>query len=118
MKYPIVTATKENKIKLVESYKVDRVVVPVGFESDGLTLKSRIFRLVVSKYSPKFMPFFIVHDYLCDIGKYKKADEIGEKILFEIEKSIRTKLMITMVKLYHKIKYRNVYHGTSTNTNK
>jgi len=58
--YPLVQATKDNKLVLREAYQVKHVTIPAGFESDGLTLKLRVFRLVVARYSPRFMPFFFV----------------------------------------------------------
>jgi len=68
-------------------------LIPVGYESDGLILKVKLFRLIVSKYVPKFMLFFFMHNYL------------GERVLFDIEKSFRTKTMIFLIRKYHKIKY-------------
>ena len=103
--YPKVTSSKDNKLVLVESYKVNGVIIPAGYVSDGLTLKSKLFRLLVSKYAPKFMPFFFLHDYLCDREEYLLADSLSEEILFDIEKSVRTKLMMFAVKIYHRMKY-------------
>lgn len=103
--YPIVYANTDNKFVLYAPYQVKNVRIPKGYKSDGLTLKSRLFRLVVSKYSPKFMPFFFIHDYLCDREKYKFADDLGEEILFDIEYSLRTRVMIKLVRLYHFVRY-------------
>jgi len=103
--YPIVTATTLNTFVLEENYVVKNIRIHTGYESDGLSLKFRFFRLIVSRYAPKFMPFFFVHDYLCDKEKYKLADDIGEEVLFDIEKSFRTKAMIFLIRKYHKVKY-------------
>ena len=103
--YPKVIGTSTNKFVLVEPYQVKNIKIPSGYESDGLTLKFRIFRLIISKYSPKFMPFFFIHDYLCSKKKYKLANDIGEEILFDIEKSFRTKAMMSLIKKYHRIKH-------------
>ena len=103
--YPLVIATSNNTFVLDKPYQVENVRIPAHYESDGLTLKIRLFRLIVSKYAPKFMPFFFIHDYLCDKEKYTLADDLGEKVLFNIEKSFRTKTMIFLVRKYHKIKY-------------
>jgi len=104
--YPITQASINNKRKLVVAYKVKNIIIPKRYESDGLSLKFKLFRLIVSKYAPKFEPFFFLHDYLCDKEEYRLADNLGQEILFEIEKSLRTKLMIKAVKIYHKIKYK------------
>ena len=103
--YPHVKATYNNMFILSQPYIIKGVLIPKGFKSDGLTLKARVLRLVVSKYSPKFMPFYFIHDYLCDKEEYKKADDLGQEVLFEIEKSWRTKAMISMVKWYHRFAY-------------
>ena len=104
-KYPLVQSTKNNTFILSKAYNVKGITIPEGFESDGLTLKVRLLRLVVSKYSPKFMPFFFIHDYLCNKEKYKQADDTGEEVLFEIEKSFKTKAMMFLIRKYHKIRY-------------
>ena len=103
--YPLVQSTPNNTFILSRTYKVKGITIPKGFESDGLTLKIRLLRLIVSKYSPKFMPFFFVHDYLCNKEEYKLADDIGEKVLFEIEKSWKTKTMMFLIRKYHRIRY-------------
>jgi len=105
MKYPILEPQPQGTFRLYEPYKNKGIKVPNGFETDGLTLKVRLLRLLVDKYQPKFSPFFVVHDYLCSQDKYKEADEIGSQILFEIENSWRTRAMIKAIKLYHRLKY-------------
>ena len=103
--YPTVCATSKNTFVLDKAYKVKNISIPIGYESDGLSLKFKLFRLVVSKYSPKFMPFFFIHDYLCDKEKYRLADDIGQEILYDIEKSVRTNMMMKLIRFYHYIKY-------------
>ena len=106
MQYPILEPTSNGTFKLYKDYEINGIFVPKGFETDGLTLKIRLLRLLVDKYQPKFSPFFVVHDLLTNRCEYYDADEIGSKILFETENSIRTKLMMFVIKLYHRIKYR------------
>lgn len=106
MQYPKLIATPNDTFKLTEDYTIEGITIPSKhFETDGLTLKLRVLRLVVDKYSPKFSPFFVLHDYLCSLDRYKEADIIGQKVLFEIEYSFRTRAMIWLIKEYHKIKY-------------
>ena len=105
MKYPKLIATPNNTLIVIEDYAIDGVVIPKGFETDGLTLKIRLLRLIVDKYSPKFSPFFVVHDWFCSRNNYKQADDVGSKILFEIEDSWRTRIMMRAVRLYHRLKY-------------
>lgn len=104
-KYPQVVATPNNKFVLVEPYQVRNIKIPNGYESDGLSLRFRLFRLIVSRYSPKFMPFFFIHDYLCSKKRFNLANDIGEEVLFDIERSFRTKAMMFLIRKYHRIKH-------------
>ena len=105
-KYPSVKGSRNNILTLDENYLVNGTLIPKGTVSDGLTLKARTLRVIVSRYSPKFMPFFFLHDYLCELELYERADEEGEEILFEIEDSIRTRAMMSIIKLYHRLRYK------------
>lgn len=105
MQYPKLIATPDNTLIVIEDYEIDGVVIPRGFETDGLTLKIRLLRLLVDKYSPKFSPFFVVHDWFCSKDNYSVADRVGSEILFEIENSWRTGIMMRAIKIYHRLKY-------------
>jgi len=105
MKYPILEPHSGGYYTVYEDYRTKGYKVPKGFKTDGLTLKIRALRWVVDKYQPKFAPFFVVHDYLCGMDRYREADRVGEEILFEIEYSNRTRLMMWLIKKYHKIEY-------------
>ena len=106
MQYPKLIGTPNNTYKLVDDYTIAGVTIPAkDFETDGLTLKLRVLKLVVDKYAPKFSPFFVLHDYLCSLDRYKEADELGQKVLFKIEYSKRTRVGIWLIKKYHKFKY-------------
>ena len=106
--YPSVVATSRNTFVLNKPYQVKNIHIPLGYESDGLSLKVKIFRLIVSKYAPKFMPFFFIHDYLCDKEEYVFANNLGQEILFDIEKSWRTKAMMWGIRMYHKLRYQTL----------
>jgi len=105
MQYPILEPTSNGTFKLYKDYEINGIFVPKGFETDGLTLKIRLLRLLVDKYQPKFSSFFVVHDWFCSINNYKQADDVGSQILFKIENSFRTRLMMKAIRLYHRIKY-------------
>ena len=105
MEYPILKPTSQGTYRLYESYEIKGILIPRGFETDGLTLKVKLFRLVVDKYQPKFSPFFVLHDYFCSKHNFITADRIGSEVLFEIENSWRTRAMMKLIKLYHKLKY-------------
>jgi len=105
MTYPKLQPTNDNRFRLLENYTIKGVTIPKGFITDGLTLKIRLLKLIVDKYAPKFSPFFIFHDYLCDKDRYIEADTLGVEILYEIEHSLRTIAMMLLIRLYHKLKY-------------
>ena len=104
MQYPVLKPCRNGTFELYKTYRIYGFCIPRGFKTDGLTLKTRVLRIFVDKYQPKFAPFFVLHDYLCSLERYKEADKIGSKVLFEIENSLRTKVMIYAIKIYHKIK--------------
>jgi len=105
MKYPTLEPHADDHYIVYADYNIEGYTIPKGFSTDGFTLKTRLLRLVVDKYQPKFAPFFVLHDYLCSIDKYKEADKAGSEVLFDIEYSFRTRAMMRLISLYHRIKY-------------
>lgn len=103
--YPKVQATKNDKFFLIESYKYNSVVIPKGFITNGADIP-RVFWFVVHPFKPKFFPAVIIHDYLIKIATNKDeiiyANYYFEKILLQIENSLKTRIMIIAVKLYWK----------------
>ena len=102
---PRVVPTSDNNYVLLSDYEVEGVVVPKAYRTNGANIP-RMFWILVPPFKPKYLPAVIVHDYLCDLEKYKKADDTFEKILFKIEKSWKTKMMVWTVRAYHKLKYK------------
>lgn len=103
-----ISPTSDNKYIVQKNiyYKLNEVVkVPKGYKTNGANIP-RIFWWFIPPFKPKYIPAVIFHDYLCDLEKYKLADDIFEDILSSIEDSFRTKIMIKAVRLYHKLKYR------------
>ena len=78
------------------------IIVPEGYLTDGISYKLRIVSLFVNKFDPRFIIPTIVHDYLCDLEEYEKADRYFEELL---PKNWRKPLMVNSVKIYHKIRY-------------
>jgi len=76
----IISPLPENRYILIEKYKYRDVVVPVGFVTNGADIP----RAFWSFYPPNrsdYLPAVIVHDYLCSIGEYEKADRYFREIL-------------------------------------
>lgn len=102
---PRISPTQDNKYVLLDDYKILDVTVPKFYKTNGADIP-RILWVIIPPFKPKYLPAVIAHDYLCDLEKYKKADDTFEKILFEIEKSWKTKMMVWAVRAYHKLKYK------------
>ena len=104
--YPAFRPTPDNKIILLEDYIVDdTLTLPKGYISNGANIP-RCFWSIIPPFKPKYLPAVIVHDYLCDLEEYSKADYYFETILFIIDKCVETKAMVESVKTYHKLKYK------------
>ena len=95
---------KKNGFVLLEDYHYKDVLVPKNYPTNGANIP-RWAWCFIPPFKPKFLPAVVLHDFLCDKEKYKKADQVFEEVLFKIEKSLTTKSMVVAVKLYHKIKY-------------
>lgn len=103
--YPKLQATKTDKFFLIEEYRYEKVIVPKGFITNGADIP-RIFWNIIQPFKPKYLPAVVVHDYLIKVAKNKDeiiyANTYFEKILLEIESSLKTKAMVRAVKLYWK----------------
>jgi hypothetical protein len=76
----VVSPLPEHKYILIEEYIYKDVVVPVGFVTNGADIP----RLFWSFYPPNrsdYFPAVIIHDYLCFIREYEKADRYFKEIL-------------------------------------
>ena len=99
-----ISPTIDNNYKIIKKIKYKDIVIPKGFITNGANIP-RIFWSIVPPFKPKYLPAVIIHDYLCDLEQYVKADKYFEEILLNIESSITTRTMIKVVKIYHKIRY-------------
>jgi len=95
----------KDRYKLLKEFRYKDIIVPVGFETNGADIP-RIFWSLLPPNRADYLPAVIIHDYLCDLAEYKKADEYFEMILKDLEiKHITRKVMVSTVTFYHKIKY-------------
>jgi len=103
--HPVIQTMNNNRVMLWEDYKVDWLVIPEGYMSDGASVPRWLWS-IVPPFKPKYMPAVLAHDYLCDKELYTYADELFEKILLDIEDSVVTRGMIKAVRSYHKVRYK------------
>lgn len=83
-----------------QEYTYKDVTVPKDFPTDGITGKFRIVYLFIAKYDPRVIEAVVVHDYLCELEEYDKADRYFKEMLPDIWQK---KYMISAVKRYHDI---------------
>ena len=102
--YPTLKPTLDNKYIVVEDYVYKDIRVPNGYLTNGANIPRSLW-LFVPPFKPKYMNAVVVHDYLCDLEMYEKADKYFEEILSNVEKTVVTKFMILAVKQYHKFRY-------------
>jgi hypothetical protein len=95
-----------HKFKLLEDVKYEDVVIPKGYKTNGADIP-RIFWSIYPPNRSDYLPAVVVHDYLCDKGEYKKADDLFEKSLKELGvKRFDRFVLVGAVRLYHRIKYK------------
>lgn len=96
---------KNHKFKVVLSVKVCDIIIPSGFISDGASIP-RLFWVLFPPNRTDYLPCAVLHDYLCDKGEYKKADECFKQCLhkLEVDKFSRV-LLYSAVRIYHKLRY-------------
>ena len=100
---------KNNKIKLKKEVKYKDITIPTNFTSDGATIPwiAKIFN--ITRYRMDYLPCAIIHDWLCDLEEYKKADEYFCECFKELYVNKRdAKIMYLAVRFWHKIRYNSV----------
>jgi len=100
----IVSPTSDNRYIVQKDIVYKDIVVPKGYKTNGADIP-RVFWSIIPPFKPKYLPAVIVHDYLCDTEDYAIADKYFEEVLINIENSVITNTMITVVKFYHKLGY-------------
>lgn len=98
-----------NRYRLLAPFRYKNVQVPAGFVTNG----ANIPRLLWSIWPPNksdFMKAVVIHDYLCDLEKYRLADDLFKEAIQENGASRFTAwAFYTSVDLYHRIKYPTHY---------
>ncbi len=92
---------------VIEEFRYRDITLKVGFESDGATIP-RIFWTLYPPFYPDYKTASMVHDNLCKLEQYGKADEYFNEILLKCNVKDRTrKNLVRGVVFWHKIAYRN-----------
>ncbi len=83
IKRPILKPFSKDKFELVEDYRYGDVIVPKSYKTNGANVP-RIFWSIFPPNSPEYLSAVLAHDYLCDKGFYKLADETLKEMMSEL----------------------------------
>jgi hypothetical protein len=73
----------EHKYMLQKEFRYKEVMVPVGFVTNGADIP----RAFWSFYPPNrsdYLPAVLIHDYLCSVEEYEKADKYFKEVLEQL----------------------------------
>jgi len=96
--------TTNDKFILLEDYSYREITIPAGYETNGADVPW-LATLIIPRYLPSNLPMVAMHDYLTDREEYKLADDTFEQMFIEAGYTLRRKLAVKSVRLYHKIRY-------------
>ena len=87
----------KDKYRLTKELVYKDITVPVGYFTDGISYKLRMFALFINRFDPRYIKAAIVHDYLTDLNDWEKANQYFEELL---PNDWRKPLMVSGVKIY------------------
>jgi len=99
-----VSPTIDKKFVLFEPYTFSDVTVPKGYKTNGADVPW-LFTLLIPRYCPMNLPMVVVHDYLTDLEQYEKADYLFETMFRMSGYTLRRRIAVWAVNLYHGVKY-------------
>lgn len=105
IKRPILKPFSKDKFELVEDYRYGNVIVPKGYKTNGANVP-RLFWSIFPPNSPEYLSAAIAHDYLCDKGFYKLADETLREMMSELGVAKwKIYCFYTACRVWHKLRY-------------
>jgi len=100
-----VSPMPNHRYRVLEPISYQDILIPEGYPTNGANIPRPLWVFLPPNRSD-YLPAVIVHDYLCDLGEYKKADDYFEEILHELKiGKIATFVMTKGVRIYHYFKY-------------
>ncbi len=107
---PILKPFDKASFEIIEDYEVtlsngEKIAIPKGYKTNGADVP-RILWSIFPPNSPEYLSAVIVHDYLCDLEQYKKAD-MALKDMMKRLKVAKWKVYAFYYgcRTYHKIRY-------------
>ena len=96
----------KHRYRVMQDYTYKEITVPKGYITNG----ANIPRVFWSFYPPNLsdiMEAVVVHDYLCDIEQYEKADRYFKELLEQSDISkVSVFILWGAVRVYHTLKYK------------
>jgi len=100
-----ITPLRGNRYKINKAITYKDITVPEGYRTNGADIP-RIFWSIFPPNKSDYLPAVIIHDYLCDLEDYTKADLYFYEILQELGvHKVSRWLLVNSVKAYHKVRY-------------
>lgn len=97
--------TGDGKYILLEVFRYKGITIPKGYKTNGADIP-RVFWSFIPPFSPLLLPAIILHDYLCSLGEYKKADKWFKMILVDLKiRRWKREVLVRGVKSYHFLRY-------------
>lgn len=98
----------KHRYKVVFDYIYKDVTVPKGYITNGANIP-RVFWWIFPPNLSDIMEAVVVHDYLCDLGEYERADEYFKELLNISDISTFSVFILhRSVTTYHYIRYHSV----------
>lgn len=102
---PILKPFSKDKFELVEGYNYKDIYIDEGFRTNGANVP-RLFWWIFPPNSPEYLSAVVVHDYLCDLENYRKADIYLKEMMSGLGISKwKVLLFYYSCRLYHRIRY-------------
>ena len=97
---------RNHKFMVLKDIYYKDLIIEKGFRSDGGSVP-RIFWSLFPPNETTMLPLYIVHDYLCDLEQYDKADKYLLQLGKELSiKKIKLYTVYFSVRLYHLVRYK------------
>ena len=74
----------KNGWKTVRRIFYKDLIIYTGYYTNGANIPRLLWRLIPPN-DPMVFPAVVIHDYLCDMEQYRKADDYMEEILIKSE---------------------------------
>lgn len=101
----VVRPNGKDTYEVLEEFKYKGVTVPKGYITNGADVP-RIFWSFFPPNRPAYLPAVIIHDYLCELKQFKKADDYFELALKDLEvNKVSIVCMVSGVRSYHYVRY-------------